>query len=265
MIYEKRNVKYTCGRGHRLVDWAHVHHEFEVVYAEQEGAAAICDGVEYTLNKGDLFFSFPHTIHSYRMINERASHILMVFSPDDFPAFTKALLNSRPASPVIKGCSPTVQELIAKLISVNGSEYEEQKIFAYMSLLLCEIMPRFDLVERTQTESNNLKRLLEYCGENFTKDISLQSISAELYMNKYHVSHLFNDVLGISLRKYINTMRIKMAERLLAHNEMSVNEISCAVGFTTQRTFNRVFYEYKGITPSEFRQKKLQKAKEKSQ
>ncbi len=265
MIYEKRNEKYTCSRVHSLVDWGHVHHEFELVYAEQDGATALCDGVEYPLNKGDLFFSFPHTIHSYKMSEKRLRHILMVFSPDDFPAFTKALLNFRPASPVIKNCNNEIRELLEKALAANATEFEEQKVFAYTTLILCEVMPRLNLVERTQTESNNLKRLLEYCGENFTKDINLQTISHDLYMNKYHVSHLFNDVLGISLRKYINTMRIKLAERLLAHNEMSVNEVAVAVGFSTQRTFNRVFIEYKGITPSEFRQKKLQKAKEKKQ
>lgn len=264
MIYEKRHVKYTCLKGSRLVNWAHVHHEFEIVFALESGAAAICDGVEYILNEGDLFFSFPHTIHSYRMIKERATHALMVFSPDEFPAFTKLLLNFRPAHPVIKNCNGNIRNIIAKLEEIKNTDYYEQKLYAYITLLISEALPCLELVERSQTETNNLKRLLEYCGENFTKDINLQTISRDLYMNKYHISHLFNDVLGISLRKYINTMRIKMAERLLAHNEMSVNEISCAVGFATQRTFNRVFFEYKGITPSEFRQKKL-KAKEKAQ
>ena len=148
--------------------------------------------------------------------------------------------------------------------SMGGTEFYEQKLFAYVTLLLSEIIPQLELVERTPSESNNLKRLLEYCGENFTKDLNLENLSKELYMNKYHISHLFNDVLGISLRKYINTMRIKLAEQLLAQNELSVNEVAYSVGFTTQRTFNRVFIEHRGITPSEFRQKKLQKAKEKS-
>ncbi len=262
MIYEKRNVKYTYFDGTRLVDWAHVHHEFEIVYAEQSGASAVCDGVEYAVDEGDLFISFPHTIHHYKMNKERAKHILLVFSPDDFAGFTKILLNFRPTCPVIKNCGDKIKGLLADIKAIQGSEFYEQKLFAYVTLLLSELIPLLELVERPQSESNNLKRLLEYCGENFTKDINLQTISRDLYMNKYHVSHLFNDVLGISLRKYVNTMRIKMAERLLAHNEMTVNEVAFAVGFSTQRTFNRVFIEYKGITPSEFRQKKLQKAKE---
>ena len=264
MIYEKRTEKYTYVTGSRLVDWAHVHHDFEIVYAEQTGASAICDGVEYAIDQGDLFISFPHTIHSYTMNVDRVPHILFVFSPDDFAGFTKLLLNFRPACPVVKNCSDKIKRIMSDIKSIKGTEFYEQKLFAYVTLLLSEIIPQLELVERTQSESNNLKRLLEYCGDNFTKDLNLQTLSKELYMNKYHISHLFNDVLGISLRKYINTMRIKMAERLLAHNEMPVNEIASAVGFSTQRTFNRVFIEYKGITPSEFRQKKLQKAKEKS-
>ncbi len=264
MIYEKRNVKYTCVNSSQLVDWAHIHHEFEMVYAEESGASAICDGVEYPIDKGNLFISFPHTIHSYKMNVDRAKHMLFVFSPDDFAGFTKVLLNFRPTYPVVKNCSDKIKSIMADIKSIKDTEFYEQKLFAYVTLLLSEVIPSLELVERTQSESNNLKRLLEYCGENFTKDLNLQTLSKELYMNKYHISHLFNDVLGISLRKYINTMRIKMAEQLLAHNEMSVNEVAFAVGFTTQRTFNRVFIEHKGITPSEFRQKKLQKAKEKS-
>lgn len=261
MIYEKRSVKYTCLTCSRLVDWAHVHHEFEIVYARQSGASAICDGVEYPLEEGDLFFSFPHTIHSYKMNKERALYSLLVFSPDDFSGFTKLMMNFRPTCPVVKNCSEKIRRILDDMHAAKGTEFYEQKLYAYVTLLLGEVLPKMELIEHSQTETNNLKRLLEYCGDNFTKDINLQTISRDLYMNKYHISHLFNDVLGISLRKYINTMRIKLAERLLARNEMPVSEVSYTVGFATQRTFNRVFYEYKGMTPGEFRQKKL-KAKE---
>lgn len=263
MIYEKRNVKYTYANVSRLVDWAHVHHEFEIIYAEQDGASALCDGVEQEIKQGELFISFPHTIHSYQMKVDRSKYMLFVFSPDDFAGFTKLLLKFRPTCPVIK-CNDKIKRIMDDIKSMGGTDFYEQKLFAYVTLLLSEIIPQLELVERTPSESNNLKRLLEYCGENFTKDLNLENLSKELYMNKYHISHLFNDVLGISLRKYINTMRIKLAEQLLAQNELSVNEVAYSVGFTTQRTFNRVFIEHRGITPSEFRQKKLQKAKEKS-
>ncbi|NLG52683.1 MAG: AraC family transcriptional regulator, partial [Clostridiales bacterium] len=42
-------------------------------------------------------------------------------------------------------------------------------------------------------------------------------------------------------------------------SKMSIENISFECGFSTQRTFNRVFFELIGMTPSEYRNNDLNK------
>ncbi len=259
MEYEKRGVRYSCGRGRELVDWAHVHPEFEIVYNVESDCVAICDGVEYTVNAGDLFIAFPHQVHSYRYSPDLV-HQLLVFSAEDFLGFAEIFKTKKPRCPVIRDCGETIRFLIDQIAMIDkNSEYGEQKMFGYITVLLGEIFPRLELCDRQRSDMDSVKRLLEYCSLNYMKDISLERLSRDLYMNKFHISHMFNDTLGISLREYINLLRLNQAERLLRKDELSIGEIASVVGFSTQRTFNRVFLEQKGVTPSQYRQQNIKK------
>ena len=76
-------------------------------------------------------------------------------------------------------------------------------------------------------------------------------------MNRFHISHLFNDNLGLSMSDYINSLRVSEAKRLLESSDMLITEIAQAVGFGTARTFNRVFLQQTGITPRDYRRQRI--------
>ena len=79
------------------------------------------------------------------------------------------------------------------------------------------------------------------------------SLEEALHLNKYYVSHLFSQKLGISFHDYINSLRVSEACRLLLNTEKSITQISEGVGFNTLRTFNRAFTKQLGISPSQYR------------
>lgn len=257
MKYENRKVRYSCSRGHTLVEWSHIHHEFEIVYVVSGSTVAVCDGVENKLIAGDLFIAFPHHVHSYRN-SEDGEFQLLVFSPDEFSGFEKLFKSKRPTHPVIYKCSDSIQTVMHAINTTDFyAEYGEQKLFGYMTVLLSEIFPQLELCDRTRSDTDNIQRILQYCSVNYMNKITLDVLSQDLYINRYHISHIFNDALGMSITDYINTLRIIQAERLLRKDHFSIAEIAQAVGFSNQRTFNRVFLAKKGMTPSEFR--KLEK------
>jgi len=255
--YDKRPVRYSCSRVHTLVNWAHVHHEFEIVYIVNSGCTAICDGVEYQLNAGDLFIAFPHQIHSYRH-TDGIELELLIFAPEEFGGFNELFKTKKPLCPVVQNCSDKIKWLIDEIdITDQHTQYGEQKLFGYMTVLLSEIFPQLELCDYNRSDTDNVQRILEYCSINYINKITLDVLSHDLYINRYHISHIFNDTLGISITDYINTLRIIQAERLLRKDNFSIAEIAQTVGFSNQRTFNRVFLAQKGMTPSEFR--KLEK------
>ena len=62
-----------------------------------------------------------------------------------------------------------------------------------------------------------------------------------------------------SFIEYINNFRIKKAKALLAEPSVKINEISHMLGFENTNYFSRIFRKTTGITPSDYRERVLNK------
>jgi YesN/AraC family two-component response regulator len=104
-------------------------------------------------------------------------------------------------------------------------------------------------------ELSALKNIVDYCSRNYTKEISLETLSKELHISKYYISHLFGSRLNMRFNDYVNSLRVSEACRLLRATTMGITDISAQVGFNTLRTFNRSFVKQMGQSPSEYRRR----------
>ena len=109
-----------------------------------------------------------------------------------------------------------------------------------------------------QNISNNTKRLseniLEFVKYNFSNpNISVAFISEQFNVSPNYVSMVFKKETGIPLSEYINSVRIEHAKDLLKNTHMKASEVAEKVGFSSVRTFSRVFNSLEGISPGEYR------------
>ena len=98
-----------------------------------------------------------------------------------------------------------------------------------------------------------LRHVLNYCTENLSSDLQLDTVSKSTGVGKYHISHLFQMALGMGFHEYVNTLRVKEAARLLRDSDLSITEIAFQAGFSCTRTFNRAFQKQFGLSPREYR------------
>ena len=98
-----------------------------------------------------------------------------------------------------------------------------------------------------------LNIVLDYIDINFKENLTLESLADMAGYSKYHFSRLFTEYTKQSFCDYLNLRRIKAAEGLLLNDSLSVTEIAMQTGFSSIATFNRLFKEFKGCSPSEFR------------
>jgi len=94
---------------------------------------------------------------------------------------------------------------------------------------------------------------VEYVKKNFNKDISLDSVAKVLYVNPAYLSRLFKSEVGENFTHYIMRVRIEKAKSLLRESYLKVYEISEQVGYKNEKYFSRIFRDFEGITPSEYR------------
>ncbi|MFW5786651.1 MAG: helix-turn-helix domain-containing protein [Halanaerobiales bacterium] len=114
----------------------------------------------------------------------------------------------------------------------------------------------FDTLRRYRKGSSarhSINQALDYIEDNYEQELSLRKVSEEIGLSLYYFSHLFKEEVGESFVTYLNKFRVRKAKHLLLNSNLNIAEISYQVGYNDPNYFTRVFKEYVGSTPSEFR------------
>ena len=88
------------------------------------------------------------------------------------------------------------------------------------------------------------------------QDITLRSIADACACSDSTVSHLFKEYTNQSVKKYINTLRIKQAENLLLTSDLPIGKIALLCGFDNTNYFSTAFKKQNKMNPSDYRMKK---------
>jgi AraC family transcriptional regulator len=86
----------------------------------------------------------------------------------------------------------------------------------------------------------------------FTEPLSLQVLAAQVGVHPVHLARMFRRVYRTTCAGYVRQLRIEFARRQLA-GEASLSTIATAAGFCDQSHFTRLFKQYMGLTPAEYR------------
>jgi AraC-like DNA-binding protein len=89
-------------------------------------------------------------------------------------------------------------------------------------------------------------------------DLKLDEVAAMLLITPHQLSEFINDQMGMNFTSYINHYRGEEAKELLLGNpEQSTLSIGFEVGFGSKQSFNTIFKQQTGITPSGYRKNGL--------
>ena len=94
--------------------------------------------------------------------------------------------------------------------------------------------------------------ILSYINENYAGDISLQKISDRFHLNASYISQLIKSETGLTYTRYLTDLRIQKAKELLTSTDLTLLEISEAVGFHDYFYFIKKFKKEVGVTPGKF-------------
>jgi YesN/AraC family two-component response regulator len=112
--------------------------------------------------------------------------------------------------------------------------------------------------EAVRVESRNkaVNSVLDYIHENFSRDIGLNDLSEATGLAPAYLCNLFKECVGVSYIKYLTSVRLDHAKRLLQSGEKAM-KVSEKVGYSDYHYFCRVFKKYTGVTPGEYREHAL--------
>lgn len=256
--YEYRNLPIEVHAGEKIKACpTRFHKHLELMLVKSAPLQVTIAGQSYTLYPGDIYVVFPNQAHS---VNKSESAKTVLFMDFELcPFFHDTLVHKIPACPVFRkgDFSPTVYTMMERMeqIAAKDLPHQQEILAAYASAVLGELIPLMDLQEHDQ-DNSLIHQLNLYILDNYAKNISLDGLSKELGYSKFYISHLINNIYGCNFRSLINTYRVSMAKNMLASSNISVGEVAYTCGFKNQSTFNRIFQQYSGLTPSAYRKNK---------
>lgn len=121
------------------------------------------------------------------------------------------------------------------------------------SQLAAELMKWSSRIRETASRSRVVELGLEYIGNHFTRQFTLQDVSNHLYVNASYFSRLFHEEVGETFVRYVAGLRISKAKQLLKGTTMKIYEIADEVGYNDFRHFVKTFKELVGLTPTQYR------------
>ena len=100
-----------------------------------------------------------------------------------------------------------------------------------------------------------IERIIEYVDKNYTSPLSLKVLSYQYGITAAYLGQLFKKQTGYTFTNYLNTLRVRKAQKLFQYTALKANEIADEVGYNDPNYFYTIFKKYTGIYPSEFRKR----------
>ena len=251
--FENRAIPFASFREESLSPRPHLHPHLELTYLTEGSSIVVVDGKEYLLEKNCFFLTFPNQIHFYHQQGPIKGYIF-IFSPENFKELREVFRTQVPTSPIIQTSHTPIEmaQVLDMIFAKNESETPFDKIIAKGALLalLGDLLNHTTLME-APADYDSVKNVLLYCSENYTEPLSLELLSKKLHLSRYYISHIFSDKLQVSFTDFVNTLRVEHACSLLEKGA-NITEIALSSGFSSVRTFNRVFAEEMGMSPREY-------------
>lgn len=118
-----------------------------------------------------------------------------------------------------------------------------------LTLSAYQVKSSFDKIVINKNDQERLYALREYLSRNYLTPHSLEGLSKSFFLNEFKLKAGFKELFGITVFRYIQTLRLDFAHELLLNNGLSIGEVAIRVGYESDAAFVRAFKGKFGFTP----------------
>jgi len=139
--------------------------------------------------------------------------------------------------------------------------YETKQIVALSEILMSLMTPVVEYCDHKFEEelagSENYSlitcKALNYIKCHYHDNITLSDVAKATFVNPSYLSRIFNKEVKTSFSAYLNKYRVEKSKKLLVEKSYNVVDVCLLVGFENQSYYNKIFKQFEGATPSQFR------------
>jgi AraC-like DNA-binding protein len=252
---EDCDPKHSCGPA--------IRDHFLIHYITKGKGIFQVDGKTYKLKDGDGFLICPNAVTYYEADEEDPwSYFWVGFHGVKAEVYLK-YANLTVENPVfeyikddfLKDC---IEEMIRSQTLKNGREIKQLG-------LLWLFISRLNEVSQLENLSNKEKdgkklyvnKAIEYVNMNYSRKITVMSLSNYLGLDRSYLYSLFKEYLNISPQEFLIDVRVAKACEFMSNANLSIGDIARSVGYNDQLLFSKMFKKIKGVSPNKYRKENV--------
>ena len=133
-----------------------------------------------------------------------------------------------------------------------GAGIDEDIIRASISALVVAVNKLPQVQGTDDVKDDRLMQMINYIQSNY-QTVTLESMAEEFHLSTPYISKYIKDKSGKTFGAHVAHVRLKRAKTLLKNGNMTVENISYAVGYPNVEHFIRVFKKEFDMTPTQYR------------
>jgi AraC-like DNA-binding protein/mannose-6-phosphate isomerase-like protein (cupin superfamily) len=270
-------ILYWGANPDRCTDAApHSHSFFEVCYVFRGSGTFTLDGSTHCLKAGQLFVSRPEQVHHIdTSITDPMGIYFWAFTLDA-PAVQNA---TQPIDELARGFASSSRTLatiktktMERTLGLLTDEVERrepgfdtavasltQKLLLDTFRALLDEPLRRPLPPVAERSTHTAALMAErFMRDNFRRAITLEDIARQVHVSPRHLSRVFRRGMGITIAKYLTSLRIEAAGRMLLEGGVNIKQIAADCGHPDVAYFTTLFRKTTGYTPAVYREKRGQ-------
>jgi len=162
--------------------------------------------------------------------------------------------SARPSFPIIVISDHSSEEFVISALRADAWDFFKEPAEKADIIDSVRQALQFIFDGRWANENNHpIWRAIKYINEHLTDHITLEETARECGMSLSCFQRAFKREVRMTFNKYVNSLRISKARRLLHENNNTMSEIAFACGYTNQYHFTRTFKRFLNMPPRSFR------------
>lgn len=281
LFHPKEGILFSCHpRFGKALE--HQHDYIEMVYVYSGEFHQIINDVKITMKKGDVCILDTNVLHSIESTSENDIIVNCIMSKkylDDIlldrlsgndllsSFFIHAVYQSNDFNEYILFNSNESKKLSTLMSDVlceyfDKSLCSDEVINSYMVIIFSELLRVFE--KQTNTENYKLLKNTKITDvilyiQNNCKDATLTSVAEHFHFHPNYLSTTIKKYTGHNFTFVLQEAKLKKASFLLKNSEFPVIEVANNVGYENTNFFYKIFKNYYGCSPTEFRKQSLTK------
>ncbi|MCD7810793.1 MAG: AraC family transcriptional regulator [Ruminococcus sp.] len=260
----------------RTIDW-HWHPEIEIAAVISGRVTCFINDTKIDLHEGEGFFINSNTMHKEIPFDDSEQPIMttVCFLPDFIGDCGSDLISRKYIRPIVSDSSlkgiklsdeipwqGEMLDIVKRMLELSDCKswgYELKcrnmlsELWYSLALNLHKEPPNTAVNHKMNVNEKRLKDMLSFIHSNFQRDITIDEIAKSANISKSECFRCFKSMIDKKPVTYLNEYRLKHAVDLLLTTDMQITEICFACGFNHISYFGKVFRQYYGMTPKQFR------------